>query len=105
MPHCPVCRRKEAGAGKGFERCPAIHAELNAVISCAASGARVSAAALYSTLTPCAGCAKMILNLDVRRVCCLEVYPDPYARELLEAAGRIFFPTDGGLAFEWHKSE
>lgn len=54
-------------------RCAAIHAEVNAILQC---HALELAHTLYVSCTPCHSCAKMICNTPIKRIVCLEQYPD-----------------------------
>lgn len=56
--------------------CPyVIHAEANAILFAAKHGVATEGADLYTTLTPCDNCAKMIINAGILRVLALERYP------------------------------
>jgi len=44
------------------------HAEQNAICQAAKLGIAVNGATLYCTMTPCASCAKMIINSGIKRV-------------------------------------
>lgn len=73
--------------GAGHDTCLCLHAEQNAIIQAAYHGVSIAGAAIYVTHQPCLVCAKMILNAGIRRVVFAGDYPDPTAREMLEAAG------------------
>jgi dCMP deaminase len=105
--HCVAhCRKRKRGArsGTGHDRCPAVHAEQNAIISCARSGTRIQKAALYCTHMPCSQCVKMIVSLDIRSIYFQTLYVDKLAASLLWQAnwyydchspyGRYFLKTD-----------
>jgi dCMP deaminase len=64
-----------------------LHAEQNSIIQAAYHGVSINGATIYVTHQPCLTCAKMILNAGIRRVVFAGDYPDPTAREMLEAAG------------------
>jgi len=51
-----------------------IHAEVNAVLKAAKTGASVDGSTLYLTLSPCLDCSKLILQAGVKRVVYLETY-------------------------------
>jgi deoxycytidylate deaminase len=63
-------------------RCMAVHAEINALLTC--TDLRY-AATMYVSATPCRNCALAIANTNIKRVVCLEVYADD-ARHILAAA-------------------
>ena len=54
----------------------AMHAEMDAILSCARNGIPVMNAVLYSTTFPCHNCARHILGAGVQRV----VYIEPYVK-------------------------
>jgi dCMP deaminase len=51
-----------------------IHAEVNAVLKAARTGAAVDGSTLYLTLSPCLDCSKLILQAGIKRVVYLETY-------------------------------
>jgi dCMP deaminase len=51
-----------------------IHAELNAILFAAKEGISIDGATLYCTYAPCAGCARAIVMVGIKRV----VYYHPY---------------------------
>lgn len=65
----------------------AVHAEANAIAFAARYGIRLEGSEMFSTWTPCAPCAKLIINADVSRVVCLERYHDSTGANLLAEAG------------------
>ena len=46
------------------------HAEQNAIVQAAKLGVPIAGGTVYSRMTPCAVCAKMIVNADILRVVC-----------------------------------
>ena len=68
-----------------------LHAEANAITKVAKSGNSSEGATLYVTASPCAECAKLIIQAGIRRVVYREGYPDDFAREML---------SEGGVALE-----
>lgn len=50
------------------------HAEQNAIVQAAKVGVSISGATLYCKMTPCAVCAKMIINSGVKKVICEKRY-------------------------------
>jgi dCMP deaminase len=84
------CRRcaSETPSGADLSECICSHAEENAITQAAYHGIAVKAATLYSTMSPCLICAKMIINAGIVEV----VYEDEYefgaqTRALLHEAG------------------
>lgn len=86
---CPRCA-SDAPSGTALGDCICSHAEENAIVQAAYHGIRVNGATLYSTLSPCLTCTRMIINAGIKEV----VYEDEYefddqTRTLLEEAGVV----------------
>ncbi|WP_303864687.1 cytidine/deoxycytidylate deaminase family protein [Alkalibaculum bacchi] len=83
------CLREQLGvpSGEKHELCRAIHAEQNAIIQAAVHGVSIAEATIYITHSPCALCAKMLINANIKRIVYTSDYPDQYAMSLLEEAG------------------
>jgi deoxycytidylate deaminase len=60
----------------------AVHAEMDAVLSCARTGAVARDARLFSTTFPCHNCAKHIVDAGVVEVQYVEAYPKSMALQL-----------------------
>jgi tRNA(Arg) A34 adenosine deaminase TadA len=54
--------------GKGYDVCICVHAEQNALLTAARFGIPVEGADVYTTLAPCFGCMKELLQAKVRSV-------------------------------------
>jgi dCMP deaminase len=65
------CERAQGltGLGSGYEGCPSIHAEANALLYVDRSA--VHGATMYITAPPCMNCAKLISNSGVTSIVCL----------------------------------
>ena len=50
------------------------HAEQNALTQAARIGVSVEGAALYCGMTPCAACAKMLINAGIEKIVCAKRY-------------------------------
>jgi dCMP deaminase len=50
------------------------HAEQNAICQAAKLGIAIEGATIYTRMTPCAACAKMIINVGIKRVICEKRY-------------------------------
>ena len=90
--HCAErggCMREEMGipSGERHELCRALHAEQNAIIQAASFGQSVEGATIYITHSPCVICAKMIINVGIKKIYVGEYYPDEFATEILGEAG------------------
>lgn len=66
----------------------AVHAEMNAVVNAAHSGAATQGGTMYATHRPCINCLKAIINAGIVQVFYLEDYTDVMA-ENLEALIKI----------------
>ena len=90
LKHCSEvgCLREREGvpSGERHELCRGLHAEQNALLQAASHGIRIEGGTLYSTTYPCSLCAKMLINGGIVRVVTSEDYPDPMAKEMLQAA-------------------
>jgi len=88
--HCDKlgCLREELGvpSGQRHELCRALHAEQNAFLQAARHGAALDGATLYITIQPCSICAKMVINVGIKRVVIQGDYPDQFALKFLEEA-------------------
>ena len=62
------------------------HAEANAISQAARFGISLEGSTLYSKMTPCDACAKLLINAGIKRVVCEKQYHRG-AQELLEQAG------------------
>lgn len=71
----------------------AVHAEMEALLSCARSGVSTRGGVLYSTTFPCHNCAKHIIAAGISRVVFVEPYPKSLAMDLHSDA--IFLAHEG----------
>lgn len=84
----------------------AVHAEMEALLSCARSGVSPRGGTLYSTTFPCHNCAKHIVAAGVKRVVYVEPYPKSKAADLHgdslsveeEDSGKVLFEPFVGVA-------
>jgi dCMP deaminase len=74
-------------SGSSFEKCRAVHAELNAITAAALNGATTRGAEMYLTTTPCVFCSRVIINAGISKVYALTYYPQAEAVELLTEGG------------------
>lgn len=83
---CPRCAANTP-PGEGYDTCLCVHAEQNAIVLAARHGTSVEGGVLYSTLRPCFGCVKEVIQAGIKEVVFGEDWPYP---EALEASyGRI----------------
>ena len=89
--HCDTtgCIREQLNVppGEKHELCRGVHAEQNTIIQAALNRSTLADSVLYCTNYPCAICAKMIINAEIKIVYVLEHYPDNLAKELFAEAG------------------
>lgn len=67
---CLRCRNPNGRfpSGTGYDLCICVHAEQNALLSGARFGIAVEGATIYSTMQPCFGCGKELLQAKVKRI-------------------------------------
>lgn len=72
------------------------HAEQNAIVQAAKFGIPIAGGAAYCRMTPCAACAKMIVNADIARVVCEKKYhAGGESEEMFRSAGvKVDFLND-----------
>lgn len=76
---CNRCANKGKNeSGKDYDLCICVHAEQNALLAAARFGIATEGAVLYSTMQPCFGCTKELLQAKVSTVYYLHewAYPD-----------------------------
>ena len=74
------------------------HAEQNAIVQAAKLGIAIDGGTLYCKMTPCAVCAKMIINSGIIRVVCEKKYHAGEESESLFREARVQFDcTDSGI--------
>jgi dCMP deaminase len=82
MPHCT-----EVGHMMEDGHCVAtIHAEANAILQAARTGAMIDRATCYVTASPCWSCFKQLANAGVLRICYGEFYRD---ERIFDIAARL----------------
>ena len=86
-----ACRRREMNfkSGEGLDQCPAVHAEMNALLNAARMGAGTKGTTMYAyCCRPCKWCSSMMINAGVSRLVHLDlpVY-DELSGLLLEESG------------------
>lgn len=83
------CKREElhVPSGERHELCRGLHAEQNAIIQAAVFGTPIEGASIYTTVSPCILCTKMIINSGIVRIITSEEYNDVLSNELLRESG------------------
>ena len=83
MPNCldggcfRCANRDKFQSGTGYDLCICVHAEQNAIISAARFGIAIEGSTLYSTMRPCFGCTKEMLQAKVTSVYYLHDWSHP----------------------------
>ena len=79
LPHCDevghqmkTVRHEDGSESQHCQR--TAHAEQNAICQAAKLGISINGGTLYGKMTPCAACAKMIINAGIKRVVCEKRY-------------------------------
>jgi dCMP deaminase len=66
---CHRCKhRADYPSGTGYDLCICVHAEQNALLSAARFGIAVEGSTIYSTMRPCFGCTKEMLQAKISSV-------------------------------------
>lgn len=86
--------REGIKSGDGHNVCPAVHAEMNAIVQGATLGTSIEGTTMYCTHTPCSLCARLIVNSGIRRVVSYQDYSDEGARDFLRSAGVVLDKVD-----------
>ena len=76
-------------SGTGYDLCICVHAEQNALLAAARFGISVEGAQMYTTMQPCYGCAKEIVQAKIAKVIYLHPWlptnPDPAMEQAMRA--------------------
>lgn len=102
MPNCSeggchrCAHREEYPAGTGYDLCICVHAEQNALLAAARFGIAIQGSTVYTTMRPCFGCTKEMLQAGVRQVFYLHdwIHPD---REKQSEYERLQSRFPGGI--------
>jgi dCMP deaminase len=85
MPHCD-----EIGHMMEEGHCVAtIHAEANAIIQAARTGATIDGSTIYTTASPCWPCFKLIANAGIKRIVFGEFYRDERIFDIANKVGIV----------------
>lgn len=92
---CHRCAHPEIyGPGEAYDVCICVHAEQNALLAAARFGVAVEGCTVYTTLQPCFGCLKELLQASVREVCFLTPWESQFKEQyhaLVTRLGREYF--------------
>ena len=102
---CKRCQLRMEGkieSGAALDRCLCNHAEANAIMHCAIMGieAGTKDATLYTTFVPCLECSKMAITVGVKRIVCLDTYPET-DYDLMNEAGIEIIKLDKNKVQRW----
>ena len=82
---CHRCAdRTQYPSGTGYDLCICVHAEQNALLAAARFGISVAEGVLYSTMRPCFGCTKELLQAKISAVYYLHDWSHPDAGQQAE---------------------
>jgi dCMP deaminase len=84
----------EYASGEHYDVCICVHAEQNALLAAARFGVAIEGCTLYTTLQPCFGCLKELLQANVHEVCYLHPWESRFGAQydaLVERIGRARF--------------
>lgn len=105
---CERCKLRMEGkikSGESLDRCLCNHAEANAIMHCAILGIEVAGIdlTLYSTYVPCLECTKMAITISIKKIICLDSYPEADL-DLLKSAGIEIKLLDKNQIQKWAKT-
>jgi dCMP deaminase len=87
---CERCANPQSYAsGEGYDLCICVHAEQNALLAAARFGVAVEGCTVYTTLQPCFGCLKEVIQASVREVCYLKPWESRFVAQYAALAGRL----------------
>ncbi|MDP9238348.1 MAG: dCMP deaminase family protein [Chloroflexota bacterium] len=103
---CERCANPQAYAsGEGYDLCICVHAEQNALLASARFGVAVEGCTMYTTLQPCFGCLKEIIQASVSEVCYLAPWESRFAAQYAALARRLGEGKFRRIAFEDPEAE
>jgi len=82
-------------SGRRHELCRAVHAEQNAIIQAAVSGASIKGSTLYCTTYPCVVCGKMLINAEIKEIVYGGDYKDSLSENMLKQSDIEVTKFDG----------
>lgn len=85
---CYRCANRDRAykSGEAYDLCICVHAEQNAILAAARFGISTAASTMYTTMRPCFGCAKEMLQAQVRTVYYLHEWNPSIKDDVLKTA-------------------
>jgi dCMP deaminase len=81
-------RDKAYKSGEAYDLCICVHAEQNAILAAARFGIATTGSTMYTTMRPCFGCAKEMLQAQVRSVYYLHEWTPSAKEDVLKTAAQ-----------------
>ena len=75
---CPRCAARAGGeitSGADLDKCLCVHAEENAILSSARHGIALRGCVIYTTVQPCLGCLRQIIQVQAQKVFFVDTFP------------------------------
>jgi len=87
---CYRCANRDRSykSGEAYDLCICVHAEQNAILAAARFGISTSGSTMYTTMRPCFGCAKEMLQAQVRSVYYLHEWTPSAKEDVLKTAAQ-----------------
>ncbi len=82
-----------------------VHAEMEAILSCARAGVSPRGGTLYTTTFPCHNCTRHIVAAGIKRVVYVEPYPKSRARDLHYDSIRLLDEAEPGISVDSSRSD
>ncbi len=87
---CHRCANPQSYApGEGYDVCICVHAEQNALLAAARFGVAIEGCTMYTTLQPCFGCLKELLQASVSELCFLEPWQSRFGEQYAALVDRL----------------
>lgn len=99
---CDDCNRCYRSAnnipsGQCLDLCFAVHAEQNSILNALKTGEDLRGATLYVNTYPCSTCAKLSIQVGIRRIYYIDEYENEFTKNMLAEAGVEMIKMDGSI--------
>ncbi len=81
-------RDKTYKSGEAYDLCICVHAEQNAIVAAARFGISTAGSTMYTTMRPCFGCAKEMLQAQIKSVYYLHEWNPAVKDDVLKSAAQ-----------------